>query len=63
MGERRMFQIPGSDAEIYMHPDGTLTIEAYAEYGDTEIGWGSTCSTLTFDPELLAKFRQFIDAA
>lgn len=61
MGERRMFKHPHSDAEIFLHPDGSLTIEAFAEYGDTEIGWGSTCSTVRFDPNLLAEFRKFIE--
>lgn len=60
MAERKAFQTNSHDFEIYLHPDGSLTIEATGDYGDTEMGWGSTSSTLNLDPVRVAELRAFL---
>lgn len=60
MSERREFKTKYEDFEIFMHPDGSLTIEATGDYGDSEIGWGSTSSTLNLSPEQVVAFREFL---
>lgn len=57
---RRQFDVGDYDIEIYRHPDGSLTIEASAEYGDSEIGLGSITKTIKLDPERAREFAAFI---
>lgn len=61
MPERREFDVGDSDVEIIMNPDGSLTIETCAEYGDSEIGWGGATKTVYLNPDQVAAFRKFLE--
>jgi len=50
-----------SGADIIRHPDGSLTIETQAEYGDTEMGWGSASATIKMDADQVRAFRAFLN--
>lgn len=55
------FDTKSHDFEITAD-DTRLMIEATADYGDSEIGWGSTCATLILDRDGMERLRRFIDA-
>lgn len=60
MSERRAFETKDSDVEIISHPDGSLTITADAEYGDSYQGFGTTSKTYTMDADEVARFVKFL---
>jgi hypothetical protein len=62
MGEHRNFDT-GNDAwDITRHPDGSLTIESEAEYGDSYNGWGSARQTLHLLPDQVKALASFLTA-
>lgn len=63
MNERKSFDIGDVDFEIILHPDGRLTIEASAEYGDSYTGWGSTTKTACLSPAQVMDFIKFLLSA
>lgn len=59
MGERRSFTYNDPDVEIIMR-DGQLFIEASADYGDSESGWGSATKTIYLSREQVSEFILFL---
>lgn len=61
MSERKKFFFSGDDkAEIFLHPDGSLTVEIETDYGDSETGWGVTFGTAYLDADQVDRFRRFL---
>lgn len=60
--ERLAFDTGREDFDIIRHTDGSLTIEAITEYGDSESGWGAGHVILNLEPEKVAALRRFLDA-
>lgn len=62
MTQRQMFTDFScwSGADIIRHTDGSLTIETSAEYGDTEMGWGSASATINMSAEQVRAFQAFL---
>ena len=58
--KRRWFETGDEEIEIYMNPNGSLTIEATSSYGDTQNGWGETHAHLTLTPAKVAELRKFL---
>lgn len=56
----KSFETGDEQIQIYMHSDGSLTIEAQADYGDSETGWGETYKTLHLTPKQVEEFRKFL---
>lgn len=63
MAGRQVFDIQSPDFQIVRHPDGSVTIEATAEYGDSDNGWGSATTTLLLQPDRVVALREFLTAA
>ena len=60
MAERKAFDTQSDDFTIIRHPDGSVTIEATADYGDSYTGWGSTAATLRLDPKRVVALQHFL---
>lgn len=60
MGDRKSFDTKSEDFAITKHPDGSLTIEAEAYYGDSYNGWGETHTTLHLDHGRVIELQKFL---
>jgi hypothetical protein len=60
MAERRAFETGNDSFDIIKHPDGSLSIEAAADYGDSYTGWGSTTATLWLEPAQVVALQKFL---
>lgn len=60
MADRSAFDTKHDGFDIIKHSDGSLTIEASADYGDSEIGWGSASATMHLSAERVRELARFL---
>lgn len=59
--ERTLFtNFTGDGAEIIRHPDGAVTFETEADYGDTDMGWGTARATIHMNSGQVKEFIAFL---